>query len=116
MVEAMGTRHPGAGRVRNEQNCMDGHSKRYQVDETDYDSRNEKRWYYRLFCDQAGSWFWEPRSPTPAELAAPHAFGGASWEPMALSETERPTVAMQGPFAQRGGAITAAEAWFDSRQ
>jgi hypothetical protein len=116
MVKVVDIRHPGGGRVRNEQNCMDGHSTRYQVDETDYDSQSEKRWYYRLFCDQAGSWFWEQRSPTPAELAAPHAFGGVSWEPMALSETLGPTVAILGPFAGRGEAVADAEAWFESRQ
>src|SRR5438309_7153307 len=116
MVELTDTRHAGARRVRNEQNHMDDHSKRYQVDETDYDGRNEKRWYYRFFCDRAGSWFWEPRSPTSAELAAPHTFGGVSWEPMVLSETVGPAVAMKGPFAGRGEAITVAESWFDSRQ
>lgn len=94
---------------------MNEQSQRTNIDDTDYDGRNGKRWYYRLYCDRTGSWFWEPRSPTSAEVAAPHTLAGVSWEPRTLTEAEWPSVRVQGPYRQRGNAITAAEAWFDAK-
>jgi hypothetical protein len=93
---------------------MDGHSANSEVDVTDYDGKYGKRWYYRLYLDPAGTWFWEPRLPTPAELEAPHSLQGVSWEPMILTQAEWPAPALRGPHAERGGAITVAEEWFDS--
>ena len=53
---------------------MDGDLERGEIDDTDYDGKHGKRWYYRLYCRTTGEWFWEPRLPTPAEIEAPHAF------------------------------------------
>jgi hypothetical protein len=94
---------------------MDSHSDRYDVDDTDYDGSNEKRWYYSLYSNRDGQWLWEPRTPTAAELAAPHALGGVSWKPAVVTEAEWPSSVIRGPHAQRGDAIGAAEDWFDSR-
>lgn len=87
---------------------------RQDIDDTDYDGKNEKRWYYRLYSDGDGHWFWEPRTPSPAEVAAPHTFAGFSWEPTILAESEWPPSELSGPYAQRGEAITVAEGWFDA--
>src|SRR5947209_20037805 len=100
--------------ARDRQERMGSYAERYDVDDTDYDGTNQKRWYYRLYCDQGGGWFWEPRLPTPGELAAPHALAGASWEPTTLTAAEWPSAWIRGPYRQRGNAITAAEEWFDS--
>jgi hypothetical protein len=94
---------------------MDGYTDRHDIDDTDYDGRNQKRWYYRLYSDGNGTWFWEPRLPSPAEVAAPHTFQGVSWEPMILPEAEWPSLELRGPYVQRGEAITVAEGWFESR-
>jgi hypothetical protein len=93
---------------------MDGQSKRSAIDDTDYDGRYGKRWYYRLYSDPTGAWFWEPRLPTPAEVEAPHTLRGVSWEPMIVTEAEWPVRALRGPHPQRGQAIMIAEEWFDS--
>ncbi len=89
---------------------MDSHPQRHDIDDTDYDGINGKRWYYRLYSDGDGSWFWEPRLPTPAELSAPHELLGVSWEPTVVTQAEWPSVPLRGPYA---GAIAAAEGWFD---
>lgn len=93
---------------------MDDQSNRYDIDDTDYDGDHQKRWYYRLYSDGDGAWFWEPRVPSPEEEAAPNALGGVSWQPMILTEAEWPSVALRGPYTHRGLAIGAAEGWFDS--
>lgn len=93
---------------------MDGNPEGSDDDVTDYDGRHGKRWYYRLYSDPAGTWFWEPRLPSPAELAAPHSLRGVSWEPMILTQAEWPSPELRGPHPERGDAITVAEDWFDS--
>jgi hypothetical protein len=93
---------------------MDGQSKRSDIDDTDYDGSNGKRWYYRLYCDLAGRWFWEPGLPTPAEIAAPHTYRRVSWEPVILTEAEWPSQSIRGPYTHRGKAIAVAEEWFDA--
>ncbi|GAC1514024.1 MAG: hypothetical protein NVS2B16_20050 [Chloroflexota bacterium] len=92
---------------------MDSQPNRHDIDDTDYDATNGKRWYYRLYSASDGGWFWEPRVPTPAELSAPHSFGGVSWEPTIIPETEWPSPGLRGPYPKRGEAIRAAEGWFD---
>lgn len=94
---------------------MDNRSGRFDIDDTDYDGRNGKRWYYRLSADHLGRWFWEPRLPTPAEQAAPHTLNGVSWEPTVVAESEGPPSDLCGPYLHRGAAITVAEDWFESR-
>jgi hypothetical protein len=119
MVEIRGVPGYGEGRpipqlmVLKEK--MNGLSNRYDIDHTDYDGGNEKRWYYTVYSDREGQWFWEPRLPSEAELAAPHAIAGVSWEPTIVRDAEWPLRTVQGPYVHRGEAIGAAEAWFDSR-
>jgi hypothetical protein len=93
---------------------VDGDLERSDIEDVDYDGNHRKRWYYRLYSNRTGQWFWEPRLPTPAELAAPHSLRGVSWEPMILAKEDWPLPALCGPHPQRGDAITIAEGWFDS--
>ena len=81
---------------------MDGDLERGEIDDTDYDGTHGKRWYYRLYTDSSGAWSWEPRLPTPAEVAAPHSLHGVSWEPIILTEAEWPPAELRGPYASRG--------------
>jgi hypothetical protein len=95
---------------------MTGNPEDSDGDVTDYDGKYGKRWYYRLYPGPGGMWFWEPRLPTPAELAAPRSLAGVSWEPTILTQAEWPVSALLGPHQERGHAITVAEEWFDSLQ
>jgi hypothetical protein len=119
MVEVLGVRDRDEGLANPRPDVvrenMESLSNRCNIDNTDYDGGNEKRWYYAVYSDSKGQWFWEPRLPSAAELAAPHSLAGVSWEPTIVIDAEWPLSTVRGPYAHRGEAIGAAEAWFDSR-
>lgn len=87
---------------------------RYGIEELDYDARGGKRWFYRVFSDSRGRWYWEPRLPTERERADRFPIDGVSWTAMILPEEDWPSVGKRGPHAERSEALKAAEAWFDS--
>lgn len=86
---------------------------RYRTVDVDYDARDGKRWFYSMYSDRGGQWYWEPRLPSDTESADRFPINGISWTAMILPEEDWPPQAKRGPYAKRGEALRAAEAWFD---